>query len=112
MTNRKSQIEEIAYYTIPTKWNDGYEVFANKLRIIWVQLSKFKEKVMNNTSEILKNWVAFFNDPEKVKSNNEGMKKAQYKWTKISNPEQQRAQMRAREKYEMDNASEIYCAIE
>ena len=67
MANRKSPIEEITYCTIPTKWNDGYEVFANKSRIILVQLSKFNEKVMNSISEILKNWVTFFDDPEKVK---------------------------------------------
>ena len=42
----------------------------------------------------------------------EGMKNAKYLWNKLSSSDQKRAQIRAREKYEMDKKSEIYCARE
>ena len=56
------------------------------------------------------NWIKFFDNPNKVKSNDEGIKEAQYTWEKISSSEQVKAQIRAQEKYEMDKASEMYYA--
>ena len=112
ISNRKSPIEEITYCTTPTRWNEGYERFVDKSRIIWIQLSKFIEEVMNNISEVLMNWIKFFDNPNKVKSNDEGIKEAQYTWEKISSSEQVKAQIRAQDKYEMDKASEMYYAKE
>ena len=69
---------------MPTKWNDGYEVFANKSRIIWVQLAKCKGELLEKINEGLKEWIQFFRNLNEIESNEDGMKEDQYKWTNIS----------------------------
>ena len=112
IANRISPIEEIVNCVIPTKWQEGYEVFTNKSRIIWVQLSNCKGELLEKINEGLKEWIQFFRNPNEVESKDKGIKEAQYKWTKISSDEQMKAQMRAQEKYEMDRDSELCCARE
>ena len=113
VVGRQSPVEEISYCFIPNKFEDKYKQFNNKARIIWVQLSKFKDiNIKDKTSEILQEWVTFFNNPGNVVSNDEGINKAVNLFDKLSSPEQKRAQIRAREKYEMDRYSEIATAKE
>ncbi len=114
MLNRISPIEEIVNCTIPTRWGEGYERFTNKSRIIWVQLYKFNnnDKLKENISKGLKDWIEFFKNPEIIESNDEGMKDAQTLWNKISADEQLKAQQRAQDKYEMDKESEKAIARE
>ena len=52
-------MEWIVHCTLPTRWNEGYEVFNNKSRIIWVQLSKFKnnDKEKEKINKGLKDWI-------------------------------------------------------
>ena len=112
MVNRISPIEEIVNCTLPTRWGEGYEPFTRKSRIIWVQLSKFNQndKLKEDISKGLKDWIEFFRNPEKIESEDEGMKDAQTLWSKISADEQLKAQQRAQDKYEMDKLSEIATA--
>ena len=114
ISKRISPIEEIVNCVLPTKWGENYEQFTNKSRIIWVQLSKFKynDKLKETISKGLKDWIEFFSNPNKITSNDEGMKDAQKLWDKISADEQLKAQKRAQEKYEMDKGSEIATAKE
>ena len=60
IANRISPIEEIVHCTLSTKWNEDYEVFSDKSRIIWVQLAKIKnnEKIKASISKELRNWAA------------------------------------------------------
>ena len=112
MVNRISPIEEIVNCTLPTRWGEGYEPFTKKSRIIWVQLSKFNknDKLKEDISKGLKDWIEFFRNPETIDSEDEGMKDAQTLWCKISADEQLKAQQRAQDKYEMDKLSEIATA--
>ena len=110
--NRIAPIEDAVVCLRPTAWGDGYEPFVDQMRIIWVQLSKFNDEVKNTISKKLNDWITFFKNPSVVESNDEGMKNAKYLWNKLSSSDQKRAQIRAREKYEMDKKSEIYCARE
>lgn len=114
ISKRISPIEEIINCALPTKWGENYEPFTNKSRIIWVQLSKFKnnDKIKETISKGLKDWIEFFSNPNKITSNDEGMKDAQKLWDRISADEQLKAQKRAQEKYEMDKGSEIANAKE
>ncbi|MBR1944557.1 MAG: hypothetical protein IJ848_03770, partial [Alphaproteobacteria bacterium] len=66
--------------------------------------------ILKTISKMMKEWAEFFFDPKRIESEDDGMKDAQYLWTKLSSSEQIKAQIRAREKYEMDKASEIATA--
>ena len=110
---RIAPIEDIIMCMQPTVWGDDYAPFVDQMRIIWIQLAKFKNKeLMNNISEILRNWIKFFNKPEEIESNDKGIKRAKNEWEKITSDDQMKAQRRAREKYERDRDSELYCAKE
>ena len=112
ISNRISPIEEIMNCTVPTQWEEGYEVFNNQSRIIWVQLSKFKnnDEIKDKISKGLKDWIDFFSDPRGIKSEDEGMKDAQRLWNRISADDQLKAQQRAQDKYQKDKESEIATA--
>ncbi|MBR1944189.1 MAG: hypothetical protein IJ848_01810, partial [Alphaproteobacteria bacterium] len=56
-------------------------------------------------------WAEFFFDPKRIESEDDGMKDAQYLWTKLSSSEQIKAQIRAREKYALCSDSEIAIAL-
>ena len=74
VVGRQSPIEKISYCFIPNDFEDKYKQFNNKSRIIWVQLSKFKNiQVKNKLSKILLEWITFFNNPDDVVSNDEGI---------------------------------------
>lgn len=110
---RIAPIEDIIMCMQPTAWGDNYAPFVDQLRIIWIQLAKFKNKeLMNNINELLRNWIQFFEKPEEIKSNDKGITKAKNEWEKITSDAQMKAQRRAREKYERDRYSELYCARE
>ena len=110
VVGRQSPIEEVSYCFIPNNFENEYKKFNDKSRIIWVQLSKFNDKVKDRISEILQEWITFFKNPEDVVTNDDGINKAMYLYDKLSSPEQKKAQIRAQEKYEMDKASEIATA--
>ncbi|MBR1944510.1 MAG: hypothetical protein IJ848_03525, partial [Alphaproteobacteria bacterium] len=108
---RTHPIEEVLYCMIPNESDNHYTKFNDKSRIIFVHLSRFKdEKILKTISKMMKEWAEFFFDPKRIESEDDGMKDAQYLWTKLSSSEQIKAQIRAREKYEMDKASEIATA--
>ena len=88
----------------------GITVFSNKSRIIWVQLSKFKnnDKLKETISKGLNDWIEFFRNPNAIESEDEGMKDAQYLWNKISADDQLKAQQRAQDKYQRDKDSALY----
>ena len=105
---RISPIEDIIMCMQPTVWEEGYAPFVDQMRIIWVQLAKCKGELLEKINEGLKNWIKFFNKPEEIESKDEGMKRAQGEWKKITSDEQMKAQRRAQEKYERDRDSELY----
>ena len=105
---RISPIEDIIMCMQPTVWKEGYAPFVDQMRIIWVQLAKCKGELLEKINEGLKNWIKFFNKPEEIESKDEGMKRAQVEWNKITSDEQMKAQRRAQEKYERDRDSELY----
>ena len=108
MANRECPIEEVSSYLKLNVFGEGYEELSNKMRIIFIHLSKFKEgKLFNKIDKIMKDWAQFFHDPSKVNNKDGGMKEAQYIWTKVSGDKAVKAQIRAIEKYEMDKGSEI-----
>ncbi len=105
--DRKSPVEEISYCFVPNNIEDKYNKFDNKSRIIWVQISKFKDiKIREKINKILQEWIMFFEDPNKVRSKDKGISKAVKLFEKLSSPEQKRAQIRAVENYERDKESE------
>ena len=113
VTNRISPIEEVINCVTPTRWGDGYDIFTNKSRIIWIQLYKFKkdDNLKQKINKLLQDWIQFFDKPEKVDNkNDEGIIDAKNRWTKISSNDALKAQIRAQEKYEMDRKSEIAIA--
>ncbi|MBR1944551.1 MAG: hypothetical protein IJ848_03740, partial [Alphaproteobacteria bacterium] len=66
---------------------------------------------LKTISKMMKEWAEFFFDPKRIKSEDDGMKDAQYLWTKLSSSEQIKAQIRAREKYALCSDSEIAIAL-
>ena len=109
---RIAPIEDIIMCMQPTVWEEGYAPFVDQMRIIWVQLAKCKGELLEKINEGLKNWIKFFNKPEEIESNDKGIKRAKNEWEKITSDDQMKAQRRAREKYERDRDSELYCAKE
>ena len=90
--NRIAPIEDAILCLQPTVWGDNCAPFVDQLRIIWVQLAKFKNKdLMKNISELLQNWIKFFDKPEEIKSEDSGIKRAQSEWAKITSDEQMKA---------------------
>ena len=112
MANRTHPIEEVLYCMIPNESDNYYTKFNDKSRIIFVHLSRFKDnKLLKTISKMMKEWAEFFFDPKRIESEDDGMKDAQYLWTKLSSSEQIKAQIRAREKYALCSDSEIAIAL-
>ena len=110
MANRRHPIEEVLPFLQPNASDNYYTQFDDKVRIIFVHLSRFKdEKLLKTFNEILQNWVIFLEKPENIiyKNEDEAMKKAQYKWIKIAGDEKLKNELIERENYEMDKWSEI-----
>ena len=116
MAERNCPIEKASVYLEENTWCGKSKRLSTKFRIIFVQLSKFKNKELNEElleplSKIMKDWAKFFIDrPESIISSDQGMKEAQYIWTKVSGDKVVKAQIKAIEKYEMDKKSEITTA--
>ena len=118
MAERNCPIENASVYLEENIWCKQSKRLSNKFRIIFVQLSKFRNKELNEKlyeplSKIMIDWARFFIDrPENIISSDRGMKEAQYIWTKVSGDKAVKAQIKAIEKYEMDKKSEIATALE
>ena len=119
MANRMCPIEEELVCLTPNLFGEGYEKSIDKMKIIFVQLYKFKEnkllkdkKLLEKIGQMMRDWVQFFFNPSKVSNKDEGMKEAQYIWMKVSGDDEVRARIRAIEKYERDKESEIAIALE
>ena len=117
MANRMCPIEEELVCLTPNLFDEGYEKSIDKMKIIFIQLYKFKDnkllrekKLMGKIGKMMRDWVQFFLDPSKVSNKDEGMKEAQYIWMKISGDDEVKARIRAIEKYEMDKGSELATA--
>ena len=108
IASRISPIEDALVCLRPNKSDKQYAELFDKMRIIFVLLSKFKEeKILEETNKIMRDWAQFFYDPSKVENKDEGMKEAQYIWTKVSGDDGVKARIRAIERYEMDKGSEL-----
>ena len=117
MANRMCPIEEELVCLTPNLFDEGYEKSIDKMKIIFIQLYKFKDnkllrekKLMGKIGKMMRDWVQFFLDPSKVSNKDEGMKEAQYIWMKVSGDDEVKARIRAIEKYEMDKGSELATA--
>ena len=113
MANRHHPIEEVLTFLKPNASDNYYTQFDDKMRIIFVHLSRFKDgKLLKTFNEILQNWVVFLSKPENIKYNNEdeAVKKAQYKWLKIAGDEKLKNELIERENYAMDSASALSTA--
>ena len=117
MANRMCPIEEELVCLTPNLFDEGYEKSIDKMKIIFIQLYKFKDnkllrekKLMEKIGKMMRDWVQFFLDPSKVSNKDEGMKEAQYIWMKVSGDDEVKARIRAIEKYEMDKGSELATA--
>ena len=113
IAKRLHPIEDAVMYYRPTTLNGEYKELFDKMRVIFVQLSKFKEKrIAEEVSKIMQEWAQFFIDkPENVHSNDKGMEKAKYIWNKVSGDKVVKDQIKAIEKYEMDKRSELTIAM-
>ena len=108
MSERECPIEKASVYLEENTWCGQNKRLSTKFRIIFVQLSRFKdEKLLKPLSKLMKDWAQFFDNPSKVENKDGGMKEAQYIWTKVSGDKAVKAQIKAIEKYEMDKKSEI-----
>ena len=115
MANRHHPIEEVLTFLKPNASDNYYTKFDDKMRIIFVHLSRFKdEKLLKTFNEILQNWVVFLDKPENIRNEkeDEAMSKAQYKWLKISGDEKLKNELIERENYAMDRGSEVAIARE
>ena len=117
MANRMCPVEEELVCLTPNLFDEGYEKSIDKMKIIFIQLYKFKDnkllrekKLMGKIGKMMRDWVQFFLDPSKVSNKDEGMKEAQYIWMKVSGDDEVKAKIRAIEKYEMDKGSELATA--
>ena len=108
MSERNCPIEKASVYLEENTWCKQSKRLSTKFRIIFVQLSRFKdEKLLNTLSKLMRDWAKFFEDPSKVDNKDGGMKEAQCIWTKVSGDKAVKAQIKAIEKYEMDKKSEM-----
>ena len=115
MVNRHHPIEDALTFLQPNASDNYYTKLHDKMRIIFVHLSRFKDKKLLKTfNEILQNWVIFLEKPENIiyKNEDEAMKKARYKWTKIAGDEKLKNELIERENYEIDKGSELVVARE
>ena len=113
MASRSHPIEEVLTFLKPNTSNNYYTQFDDKMRIIFVHLSRFKdEKLLETFNEILQNWVLFLEKPESIRNEqeDEAMKKAQYKWIKIAGDDRLKNELIERENYAMDSASALSTA--
>ena len=109
MAKRNCPIEQASVYLEENTWCKESKRLSTKFRIIFVQLSRFKDdKLLEPLSELMRDWAQFFIDrPENVNSNDKGMTKAKYIWTKVAGDKVVKDQIKAIERYEMDKKSEI-----
>ena len=108
MASRECPIEEVSYHLKLNLFGEESKELSNKIRIIFIHLSKFKEgKLLYKIDKIMKDWAKFFDNPSKVENKDGGMKEAQYIWMKVAGDDNVKAKIRAIEKYEMDKGSEI-----
>ena len=113
MAKKLYPIQGASVFLEPTVLDEDYTKLSNKMRIIFVLLSKFKEeKVIEETNKMMQDWAQFFENPSKVENKDVGMKEAQYIWMKVSGDDEVKARIRAIEKYERDKESEIATALE
>ncbi|MBR1944327.1 MAG: Rpn family recombination-promoting nuclease/putative transposase [Alphaproteobacteria bacterium] len=113
MASRTHPIEEALMFLNKNASDDYYTQFDDKIRIIFVHLSRFKDnKVLTTINKMMKEWVIFLDEPEEVENKTEAMNIAKNKWIVISGDKELANQLIAREKYEMDKASEIATARE
>ena len=115
MASRHHPIEEVLTFLKPNASDNYYTQFHDKMRIIFVHLSRFKdEKLLKTFNEILQNWIVFLEKPENIQENkeDEAMKKAQYKWLRIAGDEKLKNELIERENYAMDKGSELDIARE
>ena len=111
MTNKLYPIQEASVFLKPTVLDKDYTKLSNKMRIIFVLLSKFKEEqVKKETDKMMQDWAQFFENPSKVENKDGGMKEAQYIWMKVSGDDEVKARIKAIEKYERDKGSELATA--
>ena len=96
VTDRESAINE-GYITLKENEKDGYEILTDNLRIIYLELNKYKI-TKDNIGDKLTKWVDFLTNPinlEKSTFEDEDIEKARKKLEFISSDDKERASLEA-----------------
>ena len=96
VTDRESAINE-AYMTLQKTNNEDYEILTDHLRIIYLELNKYKI-TKDNIDDKLTKWVDFLTNPidlEKSTFEDEDIEKARKKLEFISSDDKERASLEA-----------------
>ena len=96
VTDRESAINE-AYMTLQKTDNEDYEILTDHLRIIYLELNKYKI-TKDNIDDKLTKWVDFLTNPidlEKSTFEDEDIEKARKKLEFISSDDKERASLEA-----------------
>ena len=96
VTDRESAINE-AYMTLQKTNNEDYEILTDHLRIIYLELNKYKI-TKDNINDKLTKWVDFLTNPidlEKSTFEDEDIEKARKKLEFISSDDKERASLEA-----------------
>lgn len=111
VTDRKEPISE-AVMTFKENGNDPIEILTNGIRIIFLELRKYK--VTNkNLGNMLTTWVQFLNKPSDIKTNkvnNKYLNKALNRLNYISTNDDERARINAIEEGRKEFNTELYNA--
>ena len=107
--HRSNPIEVDQYFTMPGVIDKEYIKTTNKVTIIYIYLSKFKEGLYN---EDIDNWLKFIDNQDDYSTYDDSLKKASGKLLYLKKDKETISVLDSQEDKERDNAAKIACAID
>ena len=105
LARRHCPMDTASVYLEPNMWGYEDEKFADKMKIIFIKLEEFEnEESINKLDRLIQDWRNFLIDKQnKITSEDDGIREAQYLWMKLSSDKEIRSMIRAREKYALSS---------
>ena len=107
--HRSNPIEVDQHFTIPGVIDKEYVKTTNKVTIIYIYLSKFREGLYN---EDIDNWLKFIDNQDNYSMYDDSLKKASSKLLYLKKDKETISVLDSQEDKERDNAAKIACAID
>ena len=107
--HRSNPIEVDQHFTMPGVIDKEYVKTTNKVTIIYIYLSKFKEGLYN---EDIDNWLKFIDNQDNYSMYDDSLKKASSKLLYLKKDKETISVLDSQEDKERDNAAKIACAID